>query len=398
MCNVGARDPESIGILDIGARMDHFLNSYENRRGASVESRLRAANHSERILQAGRRRAAASQQKERRHGGEQKSLGEVPQGQRRKPASWGMSLSEREAEKEKEKTVPTKAEKRANVPEERLEFLRQREQRKRQRWGDPVSCEGFETHQTKKLKATMLNMTVGDFIELQEWLSLEEKCKLAFLDPDFERIMGGKQEKDSLVARWRIRDDIEKANDKILAWAWQNDVPWYGHPPEGWIKPVGPNFNDEEEVPLLEPGEIEILEMIVKGEDETLCPAAEQDFSANMQMSEDKVVAKKENGNLCPADAQCDAASVQLFESVFKREVCVCSAEEEIALGERQIEIHNLLNRDILEGPLRSKLRKGTLMLKRIGGFRCQPRSLITLRQTSCLGGRLLSFALSANR
>ena len=61
MCNVGARDPESIGILDIGARMDHFLNSYENRRGASVESRLRAANHSERILQAGRRRAAASQ-------------------------------------------------------------------------------------------------------------------------------------------------------------------------------------------------------------------------------------------------------------------------------------------------------------------------------------------------
>ena len=187
MCNVGARDPESIGILDIGARMDHFLNSYENRRGASVESRLRAANHSERILQAGRRRAAASQQEERGHGGEQKSLGEVPQGQRRKPASWGISLSEREAKEEKEKTVSTKAEKRANVPEERLEFLRQKEQRKRQRWGDPVSCEGFETHQTKKLKATMLNMTVGDFIELQEWLSLEEKCKLAFLDPDFER-------------------------------------------------------------------------------------------------------------------------------------------------------------------------------------------------------------------
>ena len=71
-----------------------------------------------------------------------------------------LSVKERQ-KKEKEKTVPTKAEKRANVPEERLEFLRQREQRKRQRWGDPVSCEGFETHQTKKLKATLLNIIGG---------------------------------------------------------------------------------------------------------------------------------------------------------------------------------------------------------------------------------------------
>ena len=208
--------------------------------GASVESRLRAANHSERILQAGRRRGSCvSAGRKRGMEENRKALKRFLKDNAGRPASWGMSLCEREAKKEKEKTVPTKAEKRANVPEERLEFLRQKEQRKRQRWGDPVSCEGFETHQTKKLKATMLNMTVGDFIELQEWLSLEEKCKLAFLDPDFERIMGGKKEKDSLVARWRIREDIEKANDKILSWAWQNDVPWYGHPPEGMDKAGG---------------------------------------------------------------------------------------------------------------------------------------------------------------
>ena len=168
---------------------------------------------------------------------------------------------------------------------------------------------------------------------------------------------GWEQEKDSLVARWRIRDDIEKANDKMLSWAWQNDVPWYGHLPEGWIKPVGPNFSDEGEVPLLEPGEIEILDMIVREEDAISCPATEQDFSS-MQKFEDEVVAKKENGVLCPADAQCDAASVQLFESVLKREVCVCSAEMEIALGERQLEIHNLLNREILEGPPQIKIEK----------------------------------------
>ena len=227
--------------------------------------------------------------------------------------------------------------------------------------------------------------------------------------PRFREIMGGKKEKDSLVARWRIRGDIEKANDKILSWAWQNDVPWYGHPLEGWIKPEGPNFCDEsvdngsfkeaaEEVPLLEPGEIEILDMIVKEEDETLCPATEQDFSANMQMSEGDAVIKRENRILCPADAQCEAANVQLFESIFKKEVCVYSTEEEIALGERKLEIRNLLNRDILEGPPQIKMKKRTLTLKRIGGLRCQFRSLNILRRTSCLGGRLLSFASSANQ
>ena len=41
---------------------------------------------------------------------------------------------------------------------------------------------------------------------------------------------------------------------------------------------MGPNFSDKGEVPLLEPGEIEVFDMIVKEEDETLCPATEQDF------------------------------------------------------------------------------------------------------------------------
>ena len=180
--------------------------------------------------------------------------------------------------------------------------------------------------------------------------------------------------------------------------AWQNDVPWYGHPPEGWIKPVGPNFSDEGEVPLLEPGEIEVFDMIVKEEDETLCPATEQDFSVNMQMSEDDVVIKRKNGILCPADAQCDAASVQLFESVFKREVCVCSAEMEIALGNAKLRFTISCIGIFWRVPLRSRLRKGTLTMKRIGGFRCHPRSLNTLRRTSCLGGRSLSFASSANQ
>ena len=176
-----------------------------------------------------------------------------------------------------------------------------------------------------------------------------------------------------MVARWRIREDIEKANDKILSWAWQNDVPWYGHPPEGWIKPVGPNFSDKGEVPLLEPGEIEVFDMIVKEEDETLCPATEQDFSVNMQMSEDDVVIKRKNGILCPADAQCEAANVQLFESVFKREVCVCSAEEGDCPGGTPNWRFTISCIGIFwRVPLRSRLRKGTLTMKRIGGFRCQ--------------------------
>ena len=370
LCNIGARDPESIGILEIGDRIGRFLNSYENRRGASVESRMRAAHRSERILQAGRRKVAASQPKEKGGESEQENVGTVPQGQRRKPASWGKSLYEREAEKKEEKTVLTKAERRRNVPEERLEFLRQNQQRKRQRWGDPVSCGGFETRQTKRLKATLLDLTVGEFIGLQGWLSLEEKCKMTLLGSDFEKIMGGKGEKDSLVARWRIKEDIKKASDKMLSWAWQNDVPWYGQPADEWKEPEGSNFCEAgaenegleeaaEEVPLLEPGEIDILDIIIKDED--LCPATEQDFLADMQLLEEDMIVKKEDEILCPAGAQCDAADVQLFESVFKKGVCVCPTEEEIALGERQLEIHNLLNREILEGPPQIKFEEGDM-------------------------------------
>ena len=120
-----------------------------------------------------------------------------PQGQCRKPDSWGKSLVEKEEEERQKKEKKEggaevgKAARRRNVPEDRMEFLRKEEDRKRRRWGDPVDCSGFETHCTKKLKTSLLNLTVGEFLEIQELISVEDKCKITFLDRDFERLMGG---------------------------------------------------------------------------------------------------------------------------------------------------------------------------------------------------------------
>ena len=346
-----------IDYAEIGDRVNGLLKSYEGRKGCSTRSRLDAAARSRNMLwrnRYGKRGAHPVLSLQESFipmdtEGCDSTPVDLPQELRKKPVSWGRSLYEKEHEDGKKEGETSKAARRRNVPEERMEFLRQEETRKRQRWGDPVNCSGFETHCTKKLKKTLLNLTIGEFLEVQELISVEDKCKIAFLDRDFERLMGGEQEKNSLVARWRIGKDIASANDKILSWAWQNDIPWHAPPPDGWIPREDSEFWKEgaprnaaeemekevaavekgkglEEVPLWKPEDIEVFDDIVKTDYECLCPA----------------------------DAQCDSAIEQMSEYLAQGKKCMGFAG--VAEMGRTFEVRDLLERDILEGPPRIRV------------------------------------------
>ena len=193
------RSPDKIGYAEIGDRTNLFLKSFENMRGCSTRSRMEAAERSEGVLRRNRqrRRDASSVRLSLEEDfipmDEQESgvdSAEPPREERRKPASWGKSLVEKEQEESDGKGRISKADRRRNVPEDRMKFLQQEHDRKRWRWGDPVDCSGFETCCTKKLKMSLMELTVGQFLQVQEVISVEDKCKIAFLDKDFERLMG----------------------------------------------------------------------------------------------------------------------------------------------------------------------------------------------------------------
>ena len=127
-----------IGYAKIGDRVNGLLKSYEGRKGCSTRSRLDAAARSRNTLWRNRygKRGAhpVLSLRESFIPMDTEECNSTPVDlprEQRKPASWGKSLVEKEQEDDERRAEIGKAARRRNVPEQRMEFLRQEQDRKR---------------------------------------------------------------------------------------------------------------------------------------------------------------------------------------------------------------------------------------------------------------------------